>query len=905
MLSHNKNEMFNLMLRKTVEMKLVKILLLLFFCNHLPAQDFTPDMLNDFQYRNLGAYRVGAWISAIAVPETNDPAYAHTFYVAARNGGVWKTENKGTTFSPVFDMQNTNAIGDVAISPSNPEVVWVGTGEDYNARSSYSGTGIYKSVDGGDNWANMGLGDSHHISEIIIHPTNSDIVYVAVMGHLFSDNQERGVYKTIDGGKTWKTLLQISEQTGIIDIAIHPENSDILYAVAYDMDRSPWHFEAGGNESGIYKTIDGGINWDLLENAFPKGKIGRIGIDIALSDPDQLYAVVENLNQRPLTDKEKADDLKSGVSRTSTEIGGEVYHTLDGGQSWRKVNPEDVDVSSKAAYSFNELFINPVNANNLFVLSETIASSSDGGKSWKDEGWPPKDLFANMFGDVRTMWIDPKDPRHMLIGSDGGLYVSYDAGITTDHLYNLPLGEIYNVAVDNQQPYNIYLGYQDHEIWKGPSNSWSGQVTLEDWTIVGLWDGMYAQIDPKDDRWLYITSQFGAHHRVDQKNATRVNIQPKNKDPKAPYRYTWDTPILISSFDSDVLYTGGQMLLKSTNKGDSWKEISPDLTTNDVIKIAGKGHIQYCTITTIAELTFNPNVLFVGTDDGQVHVTSDGGKRWQNLSERLLKSGAPADRWVSKIQASKHHESTVYVTQSGYRRDDFMPYIFKSSDLGQTWQNIASNLPSAPISVMIEDHKNPDLLFVGTDIGVYFTVNGGESWMPLKANMPTVPVRDLLIHARENDLVVATYGRGAFVADISFLQELDNTMLSADYHLFDIETKPARNDSEAGNWGAYELSGDRHLATANEPSGMVINYFLKAQSGEKVEIEITDIKSDVKATLKGENRKGINQVIWRSRNQIPGTYNVTLKVGGKSITKQGVLSSRIHYAVLNYKEGKK
>jgi photosystem II stability/assembly factor-like uncharacterized protein len=678
----NKKEMFNLMLRKMLQMKLIKTLLLLLFCINLSAQDFTVDMLNDFKYRNLGAYRVGAWISAIAVPETSNPAYKHTFYVAARNGGVWKTENKGTTFSPVFDGQNTNAIGDVAIAPSNLEVVWVGTGEDYNARSSYSGTGVYKSEDGGDTWSNMGLLDSHHISEIIIHPTNSDIVYVAVMGHLFSDNEERGVYKTTNGGETWTAVLQISEQTGIIDLAIHPENPDILYAVAYDMDRSPWHFEAGGKESGIYKSEDGGINWNLLENGFPKGNIGRIGIDIALSDPDQLYAVVENLNQRPLNKKEKADDLKNGAARTSTEIAGEVYHSADAGQSWQKVNPEAVDVSSKAAYSFNELFINPVDADNLFVLSETIAFSSDGGKTWADEGWPPRELFSNMFGDVRTMWINPKDSRHMMIGSDGGLYVSYDGGVTTDHLYNLPLGEIYNVAVDNQQPYNIYLGYQDHEIWKGPVNSWSGQVTLEDWTIVGLWDGMYSQVDPKDDRWLYITSQFGAHHRVDQKNATRVNIQPKPKDPEIPYRYTSDTPILISSFDSDVLYTGGQMLLKSTNKGDSWEEISPDLTSNDAMKIAGKGHIKYCTITTIAESHFNPNVLLVGTDDGSVHVTSNGGKKWENLSQNLLNSGAPSDRWLSKVQASKHHENTAYITQSGYRRDDFKPYIFKTIDLG-------------------------------------------------------------------------------------------------------------------------------------------------------------------------------------------------------------------------------
>ncbi len=876
---------------KLISMKSLKFLLPLLIATNLNAQKLTEDMLNDFQYRNLGAYRVGAWISAIAVPENGNPAYAHTFYVAARNGGVWKTENRGTTFIPVFDNQDVNAIGDVAVSSTNPEIVWVGTGEDYNARSSYSGTGIYKSINGGESWNNMGLMDSHHISEIIIHPTNPDIVYVGVMGHLFSDNEEKGVYKTTNGGKSWTPVLQISEQTGIIDLAIHPYDPNTLFAVAYDMDRSPWHFEAGGEESGIYKSEDGGSSWNLLSNGLPNGNIGRIGIDISLSAPDNLYAVVENLNMR---------EGKGGP----TEIGGEVYHTENGGLTWAKVNPENVDVSSKAAYSFNELFINPSDADNLFVLSETIASSTDGGQSWVDEGWPPKELFANMFGDVRTMWIDPNDSRHMLIGSDGGLYVSYDGGVTTDHLYNLPLGEIYNVAVDNQQPYNIYLGYQDHEIWKGPVNSWSGNVTLEDWSIVGLWDGMYSQIDPNNDRWLYITSQFGAHHRVDQKNATRVNIQPKPKDPEKPYRYTWDTPILISSFDSDVLYTGGQILLKSQNKGDTWVEISPDLTSNNELKIAGKGHIQYCTITTIAESTFHPDWLWVGTDDGKVHMTTDGGKNWINLSQNLLKAGAPSNRWVSKIQASKHDGKTAYITQSGYRRDDFKPYIFKTEDRGTTWKNIASNLPSSPISVMIEDYRNPNLLFVGTDIGVYFTINGGEDWVPLKANMPTVPVRDLVIQTREADLVVATYGRGAFVADITVLQELKEDVLNADYFLFNIETKPIRNASEAGNWGAYELSGDRHLATPNEPNGMVINYYLKQDISDNVEIEIMDENGKTLIKLNGGKDKGINQVIWRGRNQIPGIYNVSLTVDGESVTKTGTLTFPIPYSVLNFKEDK-
>ncbi len=869
------------------------------------GQQLNQGILDHFQYRNLGAYRVGAWISAIAVPESDDRAYAHTFYVAARNGGVWKTTNKGTTFEPIFDTEGVNAIGDIAVSPSDPETLWVGTGEDFNARSSYSGTGVYKSFDGGQSWLNMGLKDSHHISEIIIHPSNPDIVYVGVMGHLFSDNAQRGVYKTTDGGRSWKPVLQISETTGVIDLAIHPENPDIIYAVAYHMDRSPWHFEAGGAESGIYKTLDGGASWKQLKQGLPEGKIGRIGIDISLSDPNQLYAVVENLNMTLLSARQIAQNRERGIAETEREIGGEVYHSVDNGETWTKVNPENVDVSSKAAYSFNEIFINPTEPDNIFVLSETLSSSFDGGRSWNDANWPPRELFTKMFGDVRTMWINPKDSRHMMIGSDGGVYVSYDGGKTTDHLYNIPLGEIYNVAVDNEEPYNIYLGYQDHEVWKGPSNSWSGQVTLEDWTIVGLWDGMFTQVDPRDNRWVYVTSQFGAHHRIDQKTGTRKNIQPKPKDENKPYRYTWDTPILISPHDSKTLYTGGQMLLKSTDQGDSWEEISPDLTDNDPVKIAGKGHIQYCTITSIAESSLKKGLIWVGTDDGRVHMTSNGGESWTEVSGELTEAGALRDRWVSRVQASQHTEGIAYVTKSGYRRDDFSPFVYKTSDYGKTWKDISSNLPESPVSIIIEDHKNPNLLFVGNDIGVYVTVNGGASWYPLKGNMPSVPVRDLVIQPKANDLVVGTYGRGAFVTDISPLQELTNRVFTSDLFLFKIETKPVSYNAPASRWGSYELSGDRHLATPNEPAGMVINYYMRHSSAQPVDITIQDERGKEIDSFKGSSRGGINQAIWAIRGQRPGKYTVSITSRSKIVAGEGVLLKVPEYAIPNFRNGKR
>jgi photosystem II stability/assembly factor-like uncharacterized protein len=873
---------------------------------------FDESFLKPFSFRHLGPYRAGSWVTDFAVPESPLQAHLYTFYVGTRNGGVWKTTNNGTTFEPIFDDQDKLSIGAVALAPSDPDIVWVGTGEVACARSSYSGDGVYKSADAGKTWQHMGLRDSHHIAQIIVHPANPDIVYVAAMGHLYSFNQERGVFKTTDGGKTWDKVLYINEKVGVIDLVMDRGEPDTLYAAAYEKYRYPWHFEEGGPESGIYKTTDGGKNWIRLGGGLPAGKIGRIGLDIYLKNPDILYAVVENANMRPPLEEEAAQDRRRGIEPQERMIGGEVYRTDNAGKTWRKMNDLKDNVGGKAAYSFNQIRVDPHSDMNIFVTSICLANSTDGGMTWYDIDWPPRRLFASMFGDVRTLWIDAQNSNRIILGSDGGVFISYDGGKTCDHHYNLPLGEFYAIGVDMEDPYNIYGGLQDHDSWKGPSNAWSGRIMLEDWVTVGGGDGMYNQVDPEDSRWVYNDLQFGGHQRVDQKLGTQTNIQPRREEGKDPYRFNWCPPIHISPHDSRVIYTGTQMLLRSKNRGDDWEEISPDLTLNDPVKIAGRGHIQYCTITTISESPVEPGIIWVGTDDGRVWLTRDSGGSWEEMTQKIAATGGPEELWVSRVFASNRDAGTAYVTKTGYRRDLFDPFVFKTTDYGATWISIAGNLPDLPVNVIYEDHKNPDLLFVGTDGGVFVSIDGGERWVRFKNNMPAVPVHDLLVHPRENDLVVGTYGRGLFVTDVSALRELNESVLDEDVHLFSIEPKVQRITH---GWGNYHLCGDRHLSTSNEPEAVVIHYLLKDKNEEEIKISILDSSGQVLRTLAGKNEAGLNWVLWDMRGAppprqegqrrwqgrgalvAPGEYNVVLKAGDKELTQTILIPKRSGWAI--------
>ncbi len=869
-------------------MKLTSILsfcFLLIFIN-ANAQVITEDDLNVLEYRNLGPHRTGAWISSIAIPQTNNLDFKYTYYVAGRYGGVWKTINNGTTFFPVFDNVGVSSIGAVAVSSSDPKQVWVGTGEAYGARSTHKGEGVFKSLDGGESWEFLGLEDTHHISTLIIHPTNPNIVWVAAMGHLFTPNNERGVFKTTDGGKTWNKTLYIDENTGVIDLIINPKNPNILYAASYEKYRYPWHYEAGGKHSAIFKSTDGGANWDKLTDQLPQGNIGRIGLALCYNQPEIVYAVIENLNPKPgivIDENIAMNHLRDPYF--DQMIGGEVYRSDNDGIDWQKMNTDSCNVSAKAAYSFNKIIVNSNNPDKIFISSDGLLYSEDGGRTWPSCEWGNGEISKTMFGDYRTFWVDPKDGRHMMFGSDGGLYETFDGGLTVNHKYHIPLGEIYMVETDDAVPYNIYLGLQDHEAWKGPSNGWSGRIGVEDWNIVGMWDGMYTKVDPEDNRWAYSSTQFGGHLRIDQIKGERVDIQPVAKEGAAPYRFPWTPPLEISPHNSKTIYTGGQMLLRSKDQGENWEEISPDLTTNDAKKIAGKGHMMYCTITSISESLKQAGVIWVGTDDGRVQFTKDDGKNWTDMTDKIAKVGGNSDYWVSRVVCSPHDAATAYVCKSGFRNDDFTPLIFKTSDFGKTWKKITNGISNAPVNVIDEDPQRANLLYAGNDKGVFISFDGGNKWQSFRNNIPVVAVKDLKIQERENDLIVGTYGRGAYITDVSLLQQINEDVLSQNAFLFEIESKPERNYSDRARWGNYELSGDSHAFTENEENGLVIYYYFGSDDAT-ASIEIFNEKGISVKELKINGDAGFHKTVWFDREFKVGKYLVKLKTSSQEFTNE-------------------
>ena len=815
---------------------------------------FNETLLRPFTYRNLGPFRMGARTSDIAVPTSPQKDHLYTFYVSFWTGGVWKTTNNGTTFEPIFDGQSKLAVGDVTVAPSNASIVWVGTGDGFTSRSSYAGDGVYKSTDAGRTWRNMGLRDSHHIARIAIHPSNPDTLYVAAMGHLYSTNAERGVFKTTDGGATWTKSLFINDKIGVIDLVMDPSNPSVLYAAAYDKERKPWQIVNGGPESGIYKTTDAGANWKRLGGGLPAGRIGRIGLDIYLKNPSILYAVIENANARPGA----PPTANGGV----TTMGGEVYRTADAGQTWAKMNADDFNVSPKGPYYFSQIRVDPNNEQHILVTQDGYRRSLDGGKTWN-----APNVFPRMFGDYRTLWIDPENSDRMIAGSDGGIAISYDGGRSSDHYANIPVGEIYSIGVDMEDPYNLYAGLQDHEHWKGPSQGPLGRVTVWDWLAVGDNDGIFTQIDPNDSRWLYTTRQYGGHTRVDQLHGYETNIWPRRAEGD-PYRFQWITPLQISSHDPKVIYAGAQFLLRSTDRGDHWTEISPDLSTNDKSRILPEseggvpGGIPWFAITAIAESPMTKGVIWAGTSDGKVQLTRNDGGAWTDVTATITAAGGREDAYVSRVRSSSHVAGRAYVAKNGYRFDDFKPYLYTSDDYGATWRSIAGNLPNEPINVVWEDARNPNLLFVGNDTGAFVSIDRGVRWVKMNNNMPNVPVHDLLVHPRERDLILGTYGRDFWITNVSALQELTEDVLRSDAFLFSIKPTTQR---VTWSFGANDyLFGQRHLQTPNEPNGMLIRYYLKAASGG-VTVVVADATGQEVARLQGSGNAGINTVVWNTR----------------------------------------
>ena len=713
----------------------------------------TESSYKDLKWRVAGPEFMGGRIETI----TCHPDDPFTIYVGVGSGNLWKTVNHGTTWEPIFDDQPTSAIGCVAIAPSDPDILWVGTGEVLMARSSYSGLGVFKSEDAGKSWQHMGLEGSYHVPRIVIDPENPDIVYAAALGHNYTYNEERGIYKTMDGGKSWEKVFYISDNVGVVELLMDPSDNLTLYAVTWERDRKAWRNDIAGKGSGIYKTNDGGKNWKRLTNGIPStDHVGRIGLAIAPTNPNVIYAIMDN--QTP------------GSTQAGATAGGELFRSDDKGESWAKTHKEPIP--ARIGYDFCLVRVSPDNEDEVFLPVWKLVYSKDGGRTFEFTGDTVVHILSHdirvMHLDMHELWIDPMNPDRLLLGNDGGLYCSWDRGKTWLHYNNFPIGEFYAVSVDNADPYNIYGGTQDDAALYGPGNHnvedrltkygvedpWK-HVYLDRW---GGGDSYFTELDPTDPDVIYYESQFGGLRRKNMKTGEIKSIQPRAKEGEERYRYNWMTPYVISRHDPSAIYYGAHKIFKSADRGDNWECISPDLTTNPGPE--RQGNIPFGTITSVSESPLKQGLIYVGTDDGNIQVTEDDGKTWKKLNKSL------PDKWVSRVRASRHDINTVYVTFTGYRDDDFQTYIYMSANAGKTWKPIAGNLPPEPVNVIVEDPRDPDILYIGTDLSAYVTVNCGEGWISLSNHLPTCAVYDLVIQERELDLVAGTHGRSIFVLDI-------------------------------------------------------------------------------------------------------------------------------------------
>ena len=813
------------------------------------AADFYDDLLAKPDWRSVGPAIMGGRVNDVAVVESNPS----TLYFAHASGGLFKSVNAGTTWVPVFEMNETSSIGDVDLCQAKPDVVYIGTGEANNRQSSTWGDGVYKSVDGGKVWQNVGLKDTRHIARVVVHPTNPDVVWVAAMGKLWGANKERGLYKTTDGGKSWTQTLFINETTGATDVAIDPSNPDILYCAMYQRQRAPYGYNGGGTGSGLYKSVDGGSSWKKLSVGLPTGEVGRIGISIYRKNPKVVFTIWET---------------KNGSVYGANN--GSIFRTEDSGESWAKIS----DTNPRPMY-YSQIHVDPNDEKNLWVLGAAMYNSSDGGKTFSTQ------RVDRIHGDYHALWIDPKDSNHVFAGSDGGIHWTYDAGKTWDYVNTVALSQFYEVAFDYRKPYYVYGGLQDNGSWGGPSMTpYSVGVTNDDWYRIGGGDGFYVQASPKDWRVLYSESQNGAAARLNQATGERKSITPRPQPGDEEYRFDWNTPLHISPHNPDKIYMAGNRLFISTDKGDNWRR-TDDLTTKpDRTKLpimgslitnktlsAQDGTDSYGQIVTMCESPVTPGVLYVGTDDGNLQMSKDDGKSWINLTGKV--PGVPKGTWVSRVAASAHAAGRVYVTFDGHRGDDFTPYLFVSEDYGQTWAKITTGVPELHVARAFKEHpRNPNLLFLGTERGLYVSFNRGANWKRMKDNLPTVPINDIQIHPRENDLIVATHGRGIYILDdIGYLEDAEK---SQSYDAYLCTPKPAIDYKISLRKGS---TGHKLFEGENPPRGAVLWFYIKEVPKDDKPVTLTILEKDGKTIVRDvELRrlvKGLNSATWDFRWNSP------------------------------------
>jgi photosystem II stability/assembly factor-like uncharacterized protein len=912
------------------------------------------DLTRDLRWRNIGPANMAGRVTDIEAVESD----FSRVIVGAASGGAWKSDNAGTTWEPMFEDYGSGNIGDIAIFQPNPDIVWIGTGESCTRNSVGWGDGVYKSTDGGKTFTNMGLADTHHIGEVLVHPTNPEIVYVAAQGHLWGHTGERGLFKTDDGGETWTKLgggLPDDNRTGATDLVMDPRNADVMYVAFWERMRMPHRFLSGGPNSGIYKTVDGGDTWVELTDGIPAGDKGKIGLAVSRSNPDVVMAIVEH-GYQPDPDSEDFLDM--------SKLGTGIYRSTDAGASW-----EYMSRFNNRPFYYSHIWMDPQEDQRVYVLSGSAQVSEDAGRTFDRS-------LEGISGDFHALWIDPAHSDRFYVGNDKGSYVTFDRGDSFVMFNNMDIGQFYAVTADNRDPYWVYGGLQDNGNWGGPSNSrdWNG-VLNDHWFKFHSGDGFHTTADPNDWRTVYTESQGGNIRRLDAvfrqqgKSITPTPDNILNLEEAVPdheptmggggffgsegpslnaefFRFNWSSPLRLSPHDSNTLLFGGNHLFRSRDRGDSWEIISPDLSTADTaFANPESGGLTrdvtsaetHATILTVAESPVSPGLIWAGTDDGRVHVTRDDGGTWTDVGVNL-----PSEvhgLWVSRVEASRFHEGTAYVSKDGHRSDDFSPWIFKTTDYGRTWTHISEGLPYGnSIYVVREDPRNPDALYAGSEFGAFVSVDGGGSWSKLGVGLPTVAVHDLVIHPREGDVIAATHGRSVWILDdVTPLQQLTQAVQEAEVHLFDAKTATRwRGISRGATRGHMLFTGRNPLTIAQQPPGnspdelensAALSFWVKSGSAT-ASVEISSLDGANSVTHEVQVHPGVNRWFWDLRwaptdeevarfearmerlrgqfgGQIPGffggqgpqgleaeagTYRVLLTVGG--ITVEGSVTLR-------------
>ncbi len=843
-------------------------------------------MLSNYPARNIGPTVQGGRVVDIAVTSNN----INTYYVAFASGGLFKTNNNGITFESVFDGYGALGIGDIALAPSDNRIIYVGTGEKNSSRSSYAGTGIYRSSDEGSNWQHIGLDDSQHISRVLVHPEDPNVVWVAALGALYSKNETRGVFKSVNGGKSWTKTLFINDSTGIVDLIINPKNPKQLWAAAWERSRASSNFKGNGPGSGIYRSDDVGETWYRTMDGFPDGpQLGRIGLAVSPTTPSVVYAFLDNQAEEKEA-KEESDELNvNDFSSMSTEvlmslddkkfngflkknvfpkkynaerikkeiserkykpqdianyfgdananlfntsvIGAELYRSDDSGSTWKKMNSYDLDgVYFTYGYYFGEVRVSTQNPDQIYVFGVPLLKSNDGGVTYSRI-----DSLGDVHVDHQALWINPNDENHLRLGNDGGLYESYDGGAYWRHINNMPVGQFYTVNVDMEKHYNVYGGLQDNGTLVGSTKSVPNRS--KKWERVFGGDGMFIAPDPRNSDVVYTGFQFGNYYKKNRRTNRTEKITPQHDIGEDKLRFNWRTPVILSSHNPDIIYIGAQKLYRSFNQGDEWQAISPDLTKNQP-----QGNVPFSTITEVSESPLKFGLMYVGTDDGNVQMTNSAGDTWINISK-----GLSQDKWVSSVFASPHSESDVFVSLNGYRNDDFRAYIYKSEDQGKSWTSVRGNLPDMVVNELIQDPVNANLLYLGSDNGTYVSMNKGESWELLTA-LPNVASYDLMVHPRENELVVGTHGRSIYVVDVKPLQSVAGT--DQQIKLF---TKSSIRYSE--RWGEKRYG----YLEAYEPK-LQLMYYTKSKG--ILRVEIIDKEDNIIRSFSKETEAGFGSSEW-------------------------------------------